>query len=155
MRNHRLYDLAIGIGVVLLIGALSGCLSGGKTVEEVSVPYNGVGLYTAKQQTTQINGDIQFKNHQGESIQLEARHSVPCQYGRCPVIGTPPVASTLLASPGSFSIIMTQAATDLMLIATCKTHSGETRIAHTELSVEDPVISNIHLSLDRPYAPLR
>lgn len=147
-----IFRVLFGIAAALY---LSGCLAGGEEVQEPVVEYNGVGLHQAKQQTTQINGIVQFKNHTGEAITLEARHSVPCAYGRCPVIGNPPVASTSLAAPGPFSLIMTQAASDLMLIATCKTQSGETRIAHASLNSEAPIISEIHLSFDRPYAPLR
>ncbi len=136
---------------VLLLG---GCLAGGKEPEP-GAPYDGVGLYPGKQQSTVLNGEIKFKNHQGESILLEARHSVPCEHGRCAVIGNPAVATLSLPGPGPFSMTLNQAAKDLMLIATCQKPSGENRVAHTWLLEEDPVLSGIKLSFDRPYPPLR
>lgn len=145
----------IGLSAAVLL-LQSGCLHGGK--EEATVPpveYAGAGTYSAKQQTTVINGTIQFKNHSGEDILVEARHSVPCEYGHCPVIGEKPVASLRLSQPGPFSMQLTQSARDLMVIATCRSATGSTRIASAYIEQEDPVITDLKLSLDRPYPPLR
>jgi hypothetical protein len=136
--------------------AQSGCLHGGK--EEPAVPpveYAGAGTYSAKQQTTVINGTIRFKNHSGEEILIEARHSIPCEQGRCPVIGEKPVGTLVLSQPGPFSMPLTHSAKDLMVIATCRSETGSTRIAHVYIEQEDAVIADVQLSLDRPYPPLR
>ena len=141
--------------VTMVCSILSACLMGGEPETGAVVEYNGVGFHTAKQQTTLINGEIVANHHSGGEILLEARHSVPCKYGRCPVIGNPPVGSQVLQAPGPFSLLLTQAANDLVLVATYRSPSGATRVAHVALTSDASVLSNIQLSLDRPYPPLR
>lgn len=133
-----------------------GCLYAGKDQGgPPPVEYTGTNQYPAKQQQAVVNGSIQYKNHQGEEILLEARHSVPCVYGRCPVIGEAPVATLALPAPGPFSLSLTQSPKDLMLIASCRSAAGSTRIAHVWLNRDEPVLTEVKLSLDRPYPPLR
>jgi hypothetical protein len=133
---------------------LSAC-AGSSTVKDQGTTYDGVGQYNITPPATTVSGAIQTKNYQGGSITVEARRSVTCQYGRCPIIGAPALDETILSSPGPYTLNLSESAKDVIIIATYKEPSGEIRIAHTCLVSDANSINNVDLSLDRPYPPLR
>jgi hypothetical protein len=137
------------------LGFLLTACAGNSPVKDQGTTYDGVGQYNITPPATTVSGAIQTKNYQGGSITVEARRSVTCQYGRCPIIGAPAVDETSLSSPGPYTLNLSESAKDLMIIATYKEPSGQIRIAHTCLVSDATSITNVDLSLDRPYPPLR
>lgn len=139
----------------LAFSLLISCVSGGDTEKGPVVEYNGVGLHQSDGRPTLVSGTVQYKNFSGGELKVEARRSVPCQYGRCPILGEPAVAEQKLAAPGPYSLELPQSAVDLMIIATLKIPDGRVRVAHLAPLSEAPEIAGADLSLDRPYPPLR
>lgn len=123
--------------------------------EETPSEYQGVGLHQSNPQATQVSGTLKYKHFSGGEIRIEARRSVPCAYGRCPVIGEPSLAEDVLQAPGAYRLELPESAKDLIVIATLRAPDGGLRIAHATLASEAVELSGIDLSLDRPYPPLR
>lgn len=146
-----LYALGIAISFCLLMS----CVQGGDPQEGPVVEYNGVGLHQSDSRPTLVTGTLKYKNFSSGELKIEARRSVPCQYGRCPILGEAAVAETKLTAPGNYSLELPQSAKDLMLIATLQAPNGRIRVAHLWLQSEASEITGADLSLDRPYPPLR
>ncbi len=102
-----------------------------------------------------VSGTIKLKNHDGNPITIEARHSVACQYGHCPAIGDPAAGTERLTAPGPYTLTFQGTAEDIMIIVTYQPSSEGTRVAHQWLGSQEPNISGVDLSLDKPYPPLR
>lgn len=134
---------------------LSACFQSKSGEEIPQVEYTGQGQYNVPPPPTTVSGTLKAKNFAGGKITLEARRSVICEYGRCPVLGADPVGSEILDGPGPFMLDLPESGKDLLVIATYQTPTGATRVAHTTLLSEATSISGIDLSFDRPYAPLR
>lgn len=142
--------------VSLGLGALSALFACSQAAPPPPGPdYNGVGLYNTDPPAGIVTGTIKYKNFSGGEIQLEARHSVPCSYGRCPVIGGPSVSQSVLKEPGAYTLDLPESPKDLMVIATLHAPDGKIRIAHATLTSDASQIDGVDLSLDRPYPPLR
>lgn len=143
------------LGMWLALSLLMSCVSGGEVEKGPVVEYNGVGLHQSDGRPTLVSGTVQYKNFSGGELKVEARRSVPCPYGRCPILGEPAVAEMKLAAPGPYSLELPQSAVDLMIIATLQAPDGRVRVAHLAPLSEAPEIAGADLSLDRPYPPLR
>jgi len=154
MKSLHLKKLHYGPALWALL-FLFACADLPNHTESQTTPYTGVGLHQVSPQTTIVTGTIKYKAYAGGNILVEARRSVPCQYGRCPVIGEPPLDQQDLSAPGAYSLQLPQSGDGVMIIATLFPPSGGVRVAHTEKSGEASQISNVDLSLDRPYPPLR
>ena len=157
MRRWTLYirKLLYGLGLGLAFCLLMSCVQGQDKAENPPVEYNGIGLHQSDRQATLISGTIKYKNFAGGEIKIEALRSVPCQYGRCPIIGEPAVAEKSLAAPGPYALDLPQSAKDLMLVATLLGSNGRVRVAHLTLLSEATQVPDVDLSLDRPHPPLR
>lgn len=150
---QSLYGLWLSLAFAGLV--LSACGQLGDTVQGNIIEYNGTGLHQSDDRPTLVSGNIQYKNYSGGALKVEARRSVPCQFGRCPVVGEAPVAEKKLDAPGNYSLELPQSAKDLMIIATLQAPDGAVRIAHLWLLSDAEKIDDANLSLDRPYSPLR
>src|SRR5204863_6988891 len=118
MQSHSKIHFALKAVLPLLVGMLTGCLSGHSQPDVPTIPHNGVGLHQTNPQPTTVMGTIKFKNFVGGDIQIEARSAVECHYGHCPVIGDPSIASANLSAPGPYSLALPESAKNLMIIAT-------------------------------------
>jgi hypothetical protein len=135
---------------------LMGCVSSGNDASKAPpIDYTGTGLHQASDQPINVSGTIVFKNYQSGPITLEARYSVPCKYGFCPIIGNPPLATDRLSGPGDFVLTMNATPENIMIIASYQPSPSETRVAHVSLPPQKTNISGLVLSLDKPYLPLR
>ncbi|HKY61830.1 MAG TPA: hypothetical protein VJR29_00275 [bacterium] len=143
----------IGYWAVLLW--IASCVGGQDKVEAPVIEYNGVGLHQSNPQNTVVSGVIKSKNFTGGEILVEARRSVPCAYGRCPVVGEEPLAQQKLSSPGPYSLQLGVSAKDLIIVATEPVSGGGARIAHQWVLSEAADVAGVDLSMDRPYPPLR
>jgi len=143
------------LGIWAFLVLLMSCGLGNDSVKNTAPEYDGVGLHQSSPQLTVVSGKVKFKAFSSGEIKVEARRSVPCKYGRCPVIGEPSLAEQELGAPGDYSLQLSQSAKDLMVIATLSLPDGKTRVAHSWLLSEAPEVPGVDLSLDRPYPPLR
>lgn len=137
-----------------LLCLIASCVGSQASSETPPQEYNGVGLHQESPQNTVVTGQVKSKNFSGGQILVEARRSVPCAYGRCPVIGEEPLARESLSAPGPFSLSLGISAKDLIVVAT-EPRSKGARIAHQWILSEAPDVSGVELSMDRPYPPLR
>lgn len=138
--------------LVLTAGVLS-CGMGGQ--DNGDTGFSGLGQGQVTTTSMMIQGEIQFKGFRGGEIIVEAREPFPCVYGACPVIEKPPLGYQVLSSPGPFTLALTETGKSAVIIASYLSDTGETRIAHREVSTDNGDISGLDLSLDRPYPPLR
>jgi len=143
------------LGLWALLAMVMSCVAASPEAEKPAVPYEGVGLHQSSPQLTVVSGKVKFNSFSGGDIKVEARRSVPCAYGRCPVVGDPALAAQHLNEPGDYSLQLSQSAKDLMVIATLSLPDGKTRVAHAWVLSEAAEITGLDLSLDRPYPPLR
>lgn len=153
--TQYLRKLFYGLGLGFAFCLLMSCALGGDKAEPPPVEYNGVGLHQSDRQATLVSGTVKYKNFSGGEIKVEALRSVPCQYGRCPIIGEPAVAELRLAAPGPYALDLPQSAKDLMVVATLQGSDGRGRVAHLTLVSEATQVPEVDLSLDRPHPPLR
>ena len=154
-RNNNRSPFGIWLSLAIAGLLLSACGQLGDTVQGNIIEYNGTGLHQSDGRPTLVSGNIQYKNFSGGELKVEARRSVPCQFGRCPVVGEAPVAEKKLDAPGPYTLELPQSAKDLMIIATLQAPGGAVRIAHLWLLSDAEEIDGANLSLDRPYSPLR
>lgn len=134
---------------------IASCVGGQESDQAPVIEYNGVGLHQSSPQNTVVSGVVKSKNFSGGEILIEARRSVPCSYGRCPVIGEDPLAQQKLSAPGPFTLQLGVSAKDLMIVASEPRPNGGARIAHQWVLSEAADVTGIDLSMDRPYPPLR
>ena len=147
---------ALSTLTVLLLASLAMSCAGGNQGDSPAPPeYAGVGHHQKTGDSTAVAGEIKLKNPTGIPITVEARYSVPCAYGHCPVIGDPPLDQKTLNAPGPYQLTFEDSAQDVMVIAIYQPVPGQTRIAHQFLGSHDSSISGVDLSLDKPYPPLR
>lgn len=143
----------IGYWAILLW--IASCVGGQEKVEAPVIEYNGVGLHQSTPQNTVVSGTIKSKNFSSGEILVEARRSVPCSYGRCPVVGEEALSQQKLSSPGPYTLQLAISAKDLIIVASEPLPDGGARIAHQWVLSEAADVTGIDLSMDRPYPPLR
>ncbi len=143
----------IPFGLSLLF--FSACLQGGKSSDGEVIEFNGVGLRQYTAQSSMISGVVKYSQFTGGSILVEARYSVPCTYGRCPVVGEPPIASVELNAPGMYALQLPIQPKDLMIIASMTTPGNKVRVASTWILGDVSVFKNIDLDLGEINPPLR
>jgi len=153
MATQRLQKIASFLGFLSLLATLLACSQAATPAP--GPDYNGVGLYHTDPPASLVNGTIKYKNFSGGEIQIEARRSVSCSYGRCPIIGSPSIGQSVLKEPGAYTLELSESPKDLMVIATLHAADGKIRIAHATLTSEATEVDGVDLSLDRPYPPLR
>lgn len=132
-----------------------GLLACAEMASEPKPGFEGLGQGRVTNLAATLHGEIQFKAHLGGDIILEARHSFPCNYGRCPVIEVPPLGTERVSGPGPFAMGLAKIDENLIIIATYISPSGGIRVAHQLVEKVQPETTGIFLSLDRPYPPLR
>ena len=143
------------LGYWVVLCWIASCVGGPSKAEAPVIEYNGEGLHQEAPQNTVVSGVVKSKNFSGVEILVEARRSVPCAYGRCPVLGEDALAQEKLSSPGPYSLQLGVSAKDLVIVASEPTPQGGARIAHQWVLSEAVDVTGIDLSMDRPYPPLR
>lgn len=130
----------------------SGCGQGG-TVREGGFP--GLGEGNVSTLGSEVRGTVQYKDFHGGKIVVEARSTFPCPQGRCPVIEKAPLGQVQLDAPGPFTLLLKGREENIMVIANYFSDSGQTRVAYQLLKDPQASYTDVLLSLDRPYGPLR
>ncbi|MCE9624653.1 MAG: hypothetical protein K8R69_04230 [Deltaproteobacteria bacterium] len=76
--------------------------------------------------TTQVmvRGEVQAAGYAGGAITLEVRVAEACADGYCPVEGKSPLASTVVNSPGFFSLVVPSQGQKTTLVASASGKSG-------------------------------
>jgi hypothetical protein len=138
--------------VSFLIFLLTHCGQGG-TVREGG--FAGLGEGNVSTLGSEVRGMVQYKDFPGGKIIVEARSTFPCPQGRCPVIEKPPLGVQQLEAPGPFTLLLKDREENILIIANYFSDSGQTRVAYQLLKEAQASYSNVLLSLDRPYGPLR
>jgi hypothetical protein len=131
---------------------LAGCGQGG-TVREGG--FAGLGDGNVSTLGTEIKGTVQYNDFQGGKLVVEARSTFPCPQGRCPVIEKAPLGQVRLDAPGPFSLLLKDREENILVIANYFSDTGRTRVAYQLLKDPQASYSDVLLSLDRPYGPLR
>lgn len=133
-----------------------GCGEGG-TVREGG--FAGLGEGNVSTLGSEVRGTVQYKDFHGGKIVVEARSTFPCPQGHCPVIEKAPLGVKHLDAPGPFTLLLKDREENTLIIANYFSDpsggGGQTRVAYQLLKDPQADASDVLLSLDRPYGPLR
>jgi hypothetical protein len=144
--------LKSGLAVLIIFFCLSAC-GQGSSVREGG--FAGLGEGNVSTLGSEVRGTVQYKDYQSGKIIVEARSTFPCPQGRCPVIEKAPLGQVQLDAPGPFTLVLKDREENILVIANYFSDTGQTRVAYQLLKDPQASYTDVLLSLDRPYGPLR